>query len=186
MGFFQGHGVWPSTSPPGGVWRRRMLKRVPSPKPVAAARPLMMTTASNLNVALQNKKQPTTHPNKQSPLPSLFLEHHLNFFLICCSCTRENQSCPSEGGDSYSARRHFPCVLLHCSPCPLAPFPFFLAFWNWSVHEKGNECTRDSALNRLTHFIDADDTLMILIKIGSEKLMFQYEFGCLVYFNALT
>lgn len=53
---------------------------------------------------------------------------------------------------------------------PLLPFFFFLALWNWSVHQekKGNECTLDSALNRLTHFIDdADDTLMILIKIGS-------------------
>lgn len=40
------------------------------------------------------------------------------------------------------------------------------------------ECTLDSALNRLTHFIDdADDTLlMILIKIGSWQAdMFQYD-----------
>lgn len=64
-------------------------------------------------------------------------------------------------------------------PSPLPPSSYFLALWNWSVQDKkGNECTLDSALNRLTHFIDdADDTLlMILIKIGSWQAdMFQYD-----------
>lgn len=66
----RGSGVLPSTSPPGGVWQRPMWRKAPSQKPVAAARPqTTTTTASNLNVALWNKKkQPTQHPSK-TPLP---------------------------------------------------------------------------------------------------------------------
>lgn len=84
------------------------------------------------------------------------------------------QSLPSFDRFSTHTHTHKPSVS--------SPSFFFLALWNWSVHQekKGNECTLDSALNRLTHFIDdADDTLlMILIKIGSWQAdMFQYESG---------
>lgn len=87
MVFSQGRGVWPSTSPPGGVWWSHTSRRAPSPKPVAAARPLTTTTASNPNVALRNKKN-RKKPNSQHhilasnpplPLSSLFLEHHFNY-----------------------------------------------------------------------------------------------------------
>lgn len=104
----------PSTSPPGGVWLRPTWRKAPSQKPVAAARPQTTTTASNPNVALWNKKQPTKHPSKNPlPLSSLFLEHHFEFFCFCflvILAQGKNQSYPSEGGDSGSARRCFPCV----------------------------------------------------------------------------
>lgn len=83
-------GEWPSTSPPGGVWGRRTSRRAPSLKPVAAARPLTTTTASNPNVALRNKKKKENHirqhdiPARNPPLPlsSFVLEHHFEFVLI--------------------------------------------------------------------------------------------------------
>lgn len=130
----------------------------------------------------------TTSQQKQPPTPlllsSLFLGHQFEFldfyFYFLRSCTREKPII------SQWRRRFLLCqtsfslrFLLHCSLWPLTPTPppssflflFFLALWNWSVHpeKKGNECTLDSALNRLTHFIDdADDTLlMILIKVCS-------------------
>lgn len=90
-GLSRGRGVWPSTSPPGGVWRRRTSRRAQSPKPVAAARPLTMTTASNPNVALRNKIKNnnnttanTTSQQANPPLPlsSLFLEHHFEFPFV--------------------------------------------------------------------------------------------------------
>lgn len=81
-----GSGASPSTSPPGGVWPRPTWRRAPSRRPVAAARPrtTTTTTASNPNVALWNKKQPTQHPSKNPlPLSSLFLEHRFEFFCFC-------------------------------------------------------------------------------------------------------
>lgn len=142
--------------------------------------------------------------NSPFPLSSLFFRapfwrsFFFDFvFLFCCSCTREKPIISQWRGRFLLCQTSFSLrFLLHCSPCPLltdfphththkpsvsSPF-FFLALWNWSVHQekKGNECTLDSALNRLTHFIDdADDTLlMILIKIGSWQAdMFQYESG---------
>lgn len=177
----------------------------------------MTTTASNPNVALWNKKKKKKkyqqHINSQHhipasnspfPLSSLFFRAPFwrSFFfdfVFVVLAQGKNQSYPSEGGDSCSARRRFPCVssftavpalfwpIFHThththKPSVSSPSFFFLALWNWSVHQekKGNECTLDSALNRLTHFIDdADDTLlMILIKIGSWQAdMFQYESG---------
>lgn len=146
---------------------------------------------------MEQKKtqQPTPHPSKQSPSSCLIfvfrapfrISFWFVFFFVVVLAQGKNQSYPSEGGDSCSARRRFPCVSsftaapAHFDPLPPPSF-FFLALWNWSVHQekKGNECTLDSALNRLTHFIDdADDTLlMILIKIGSWQAdMFQYESG---------
>lgn len=145
-GLSRGRGVWPSTSPPGGVWRRRTSRRAQSPKPVAAARPLTMTTASNPNVALRNKIKNnnnttanTTSQQANPPLPlsSLFLEHHfefpfvLIFFFVVILAQGKNQSYPSEGGDSCSARRRFPCVssftavpALFDPPPPLLLLPF--------------------------------------------------------------
>lgn len=152
------------------------------------------------------QQQPTPHPSKQFPFSSVIFVFRAPFwrsfffdfvflFLLFLHKGKTNhipvkgeipalpdvvfpafppslQSLPSF--DRFSTHTHKPSV----SP----PSFFFLALWNWSVHQekKGNECTLDSALNRLTHFIDdADDTLlMILIKIGSWQAdMFQYESG---------
>lgn len=79
-GLSLGHGVWPSTSPPGGVWRRQTSRRAPSLKPVAAARPQTTTTASNPNVALWNKNKNNnnhndTTANTTSQQEILFLSH---------------------------------------------------------------------------------------------------------------
>lgn len=194
MGLSRGHGVWPSTSPPGGVWRRRTLRRAQSLKPVAAARPLTTTTASNPNVALWNKKTTTANTTSQQEillfLSSLFLEHHFEFllfwFFLSFLHKGKTNHIPVKGEIPAPPDVVFPAFPPSLqSPPSLTPTPltfFFLALWNWSVHreKKGNECTLDSALNRLTHFIDdADDTLlMILIKIGSWQAdMFQYESG---------
>ncbi len=154
----------------------------------------------------KEKQQPTQHPSKQSPSSSLIFVFRAPFwisfiliFFLCHSCTREKPIISQWRGRFLLRQTSFSLrFLLHCSPCPLwptSPSPssfFFLALWNWSVHQekKGNECTLDSALNRLTHFIDdADDTLlMILIKIGSWQAdMFQYESGyCGVWVHVLT
>lgn len=123
-----------------------------------------------------------THPSKKSSSSShlLFLEHHFEFLVLTFffghSCTREKPIISQWRGRFRLRQTLFSLrFLLHCRPCPLWPsspslfFPSSL-LWNRSVHQekKGNECTLDSALNRLTHFIDdADDRLMILIKIGS-------------------
>lgn len=69
----------------------------------------------------------------------------------------------------------FPALPPSLQTLPSGPSPsFFTSCFlelKRSQEKKGNECTRDSALNRLTHFIDdADDTLMILIKLVPEKL----------------
>lgn len=141
---------------------------------------------------MEQKAANTT--SQQKSFSSLIFVFRAPFWIFVCFLVilaqGKNQSYPSEGGDSGSARRCFPCVSSFTAvpalfdppplpPSPLPPSSFFLALWNWSVQDKkGNECTLDSALNRLTHFIDdADDTLlMILIKIGSWQAdMFQYD-----------
>lgn len=73
------------------------------------------------------------HIPASNPLfPSFFLEHHFwnfwifIFFPFIILAQGKNQSYPSEGGDSCSARRRFPCVSSFTAVLDLWPLPLFL------------------------------------------------------------
>lgn len=168
-----------------------MSRRAQTPKPVAAARPLMTTTASNPNVALRNKKINSQHhiPASNPSSSHLCFQSTISiiFVLIFVVLAQgKNQSYPSEGGDSCFARRHFPCVSSFTAVPALfvpPPLPFSSSLCGTEVFIKKRRAMNAHLIllkNRLTHFIDdADDTLMILIKIGScQADMFEYESGC--------
>lgn len=182
-GLSRGRGVWPSTSPPGGVWRRRTSRRDPSPKLVAAARPLTTTTASNPNVALWNKKTKTKHnysqhniPASKSPSSSLIFVFRAPFWISFCfdfffllSFLHKGKTnhIPVKGEIPAPPDVVFPAFPPSLQSLPsLTPFPPLFPLSSslcgtevFIKKKKGNECTLDSALNRLTHFIDdADDT----------------------------
>lgn len=132
-------GEWPSTSPPGGVWRRQTSRRAPSLKPVAAARPLTTTTASNPNVALWNKKENHIRrhniPARNLPLPLSSVVFRapfwvsFDFFFFGHSCTREKPIISQWRGRFRLRQTLFSLrFLLHCRPPPLMtllPFPSF-------------------------------------------------------------